>query len=140
MLTLENGSVSLFTDGNTDMSLRVKRGFYITHVHPFAAGKARPYRNCSAKWRSDNTPGSFASQGSRELPPATLKVIKEMKKKLTFGGILVLALVLTSGTFAYTYTNTTATTLKPPSPTAPGPPMSPRCSAGLAAGHARRCP
>jgi len=34
-----------------------------------------------------------------------------MKKKLVFSGILVLALVLTTGTFAYTYTNTTATTL-----------------------------
>ena len=35
MLTLDNGSVSLFTDGSANMSLRIKRGFYITHVHPF---------------------------------------------------------------------------------------------------------
>jgi hypothetical protein len=34
-----------------------------------------------------------------------------MKKKLVFSGILVLALVLTTGTFAYTYTNTTVTQL-----------------------------
>ncbi len=34
-----------------------------------------------------------------------------MKKKLAFSGILVLALVLTTGTFAYTYTNTTVTAL-----------------------------
>jgi hypothetical protein len=34
-----------------------------------------------------------------------------MKKKLVFSGILVLALVLTTGTFAYTYTNTTVASL-----------------------------
>jgi hypothetical protein len=34
-----------------------------------------------------------------------------MKKKVVFSGILVLALVLTTGTFAYTYTNTTVTSL-----------------------------
>ncbi len=34
-----------------------------------------------------------------------------MKKTLVFSGILVLALVLTTGTFAYTYANTTVTTL-----------------------------
>ncbi len=34
-----------------------------------------------------------------------------MKKKLVFSGILVLALVLTTGTFAYTYTNTSVTSL-----------------------------
>jgi len=34
-----------------------------------------------------------------------------MKRKLVFCGILTLALMLTTGTFAYTYTNTTATTL-----------------------------
>ena len=36
---------------------------------------------------------------------------KKMKKKLVFIGILILALVLTTGTFAYTYTNNAATTL-----------------------------
>jgi hypothetical protein len=34
-----------------------------------------------------------------------------MKKKLIFGGALLLALVLTTGTFAYTYTNQSTTTL-----------------------------
>jgi len=34
-----------------------------------------------------------------------------MKKKLVFSGILMLALVLTTGTFAYTYTNTTTASL-----------------------------
>jgi hypothetical protein len=34
-----------------------------------------------------------------------------MKKKLAFSGILVLALVLTTGTFAYTYTNTSVASL-----------------------------
>jgi hypothetical protein len=34
-----------------------------------------------------------------------------MKKKLVFSAILVLALVLTTGTFAYTYTNTSVTSL-----------------------------
>src|SRR3972149_10101447 len=34
-----------------------------------------------------------------------------MKKKLIFSGFIVLALVLTSSTFAYTYTNTTVTSL-----------------------------
>jgi hypothetical protein len=34
-----------------------------------------------------------------------------MKKKLVFSGILVLALVLTTGTFAYTYTNTAVASL-----------------------------
>jgi hypothetical protein len=35
-----------------------------------------------------------------------------MKKKFTFIGMIVLALVLTTGTFAYTYSNTTTTTLE----------------------------
>src|SRR4030043_921530 len=34
-----------------------------------------------------------------------------MKKKLIFGGMVILALVLTTGTFAYTYTNVSTSTL-----------------------------
>jgi hypothetical protein len=34
-----------------------------------------------------------------------------MKKKLVFSGVLILALVLTTGTFAYTYNNTSVTSL-----------------------------
>lgn len=37
MLTLNNGEVSMFTDANSGaaMAVRVKSGFYITHVRPF---------------------------------------------------------------------------------------------------------
>ncbi len=53
MLTLDNGSVSLFTDGSANMSLRVKRGFYITHVHPFGGwqGSATPELFCEVAQR-----------------------------------------------------------------------------------------
>jgi hypothetical protein len=53
MLTLDNGSVSLFTDGNTNMSIRVKGGFFITHVHP-AAG-----------WQGSATPDLFCEVAQR---------------------------------------------------------------------------
>jgi hypothetical protein len=45
MLTLDNGSVTLFTDaGSANMTVVVKRGFYITHAKPFAgwSGAAGP--------------------------------------------------------------------------------------------------
>ncbi len=53
MLTLDNGSVSMFTDGSAAMSLRVKRGFYITHVHPFGGwqGSANPDLFCEVAQR-----------------------------------------------------------------------------------------
>jgi methionine aminopeptidase len=53
MLTLDNGSVSLFTDGSAAMSLRVKRGFYITHVYPFGGwqGSAIPDLFCEVAQR-----------------------------------------------------------------------------------------
>jgi hypothetical protein len=53
MLSLDNGSVSLFTDGSAPMSLRVKRGFYITHVHPFGGwqGSATPELFCEVAQR-----------------------------------------------------------------------------------------
>ncbi len=53
MLTLDNGSVSMFTDGSANMSLRVKRGFYITHVHPFGGweGSASPDLFCEVAQR-----------------------------------------------------------------------------------------
>jgi hypothetical protein len=53
MLSLDNGSVSLFTDGSASMSLRVKRGFYITHVHPFGGwqGSATPELFCEVAQR-----------------------------------------------------------------------------------------
>jgi hypothetical protein len=53
MLTLDNGSVSMFTDGSANISLRVKRGFYITHVHPFGGwqGSATPELFCEVAQR-----------------------------------------------------------------------------------------
>ena len=53
MLSLDNGSVSLFTDGSANMSLRVKRGFYITHVRPFTGwqGSAVPELFCEVAQR-----------------------------------------------------------------------------------------
>jgi methionine aminopeptidase len=53
MLTLDNGSVSLFTDGSANMSLRVKRGFYITHVLPYNGwqGSATPELFCEVAQR-----------------------------------------------------------------------------------------
>jgi hypothetical protein len=53
MLTLDNGSVSLFTDGSANMSVRVKRGFFITHVHPAAGweGSATPDLFCEIAQR-----------------------------------------------------------------------------------------
>jgi hypothetical protein len=53
MLTLDNGSVSLFTDGNVNMGLQVMGGFYITQVHPFAGwqGSASPDLFCEVAQR-----------------------------------------------------------------------------------------
>jgi molybdopterin converting factor small subunit len=53
MLSLDNGSVSLFTDGSASMSLRVKRGFFITHVQPFGGwqGSATPELFCEVAQR-----------------------------------------------------------------------------------------
>jgi hypothetical protein len=53
MLTLDNGSVSLFTDGSANMSLRVKHGFYITQIHPFGGwqGSATPELFCEVSQR-----------------------------------------------------------------------------------------
>jgi hypothetical protein len=53
MLTLDNGSVSLFTDGNTNMSVRVKGGFFATHIHPAAGwqGSATPELFCEIAQR-----------------------------------------------------------------------------------------
>ncbi len=43
MLTLDNGSVSMFPDGTTDnMAVRVKSGFYITHVRPLEGWSGAP--------------------------------------------------------------------------------------------------
>ena len=53
MLTLDNGSVSLFTDGSARMSVRVKGGFFITHVHP------------SAGWRGSAVPELFCEVAQR---------------------------------------------------------------------------
>ncbi|MFA5309658.1 MAG: hypothetical protein WC370_09280 [Dehalococcoidales bacterium] len=54
MLTLENGSVSLFTKaGATPMAVRVKGGFYITHVYPQLgwSGSASPDLFCEVAQR-----------------------------------------------------------------------------------------
>ena len=54
MLTLDNGSVSMFTKaGTTPMSVRVKRGFYITHVYPSLgwSGAASPDLYCEVAQR-----------------------------------------------------------------------------------------
>lgn len=51
MLTLDNGSVSMFTDGSGNMTVRVKKGFYITHVHPFGGGSQSPELFCEVAQR-----------------------------------------------------------------------------------------
>jgi hypothetical protein len=53
MLTLDNGSVSLFTDGSAQMSVRVKGGFFITQIHPAAGwqGSAVPELFCEVSQR-----------------------------------------------------------------------------------------
>jgi molybdopterin converting factor small subunit len=53
MLTLDNGSVSLFTNGGQNMAVRVKKGFYITHVFPFLgwSGSASPELFCEVAQR-----------------------------------------------------------------------------------------
>jgi hypothetical protein len=54
MLTLDNGSVTLFTDaGSANMTVVVKRGFYITHAKPFAGwtGAAGPELFCEVAQR-----------------------------------------------------------------------------------------
>jgi hypothetical protein len=53
MLTLDNGSVSMYTDGSANMSVRVKRGFYVTHIHPDSGwqGSAEPQLFCEVAQR-----------------------------------------------------------------------------------------
>ena len=53
MLTLDNGSVSMFPDGAANMIVRVKNGFYITHVTPFGGwtGSASPDLFCEVAQR-----------------------------------------------------------------------------------------
>jgi len=54
MLTLENGSISMFTkSGATPMTVRVKKGFYITHVFPQLgwSGSASPDLFCEVAQR-----------------------------------------------------------------------------------------
>jgi hypothetical protein len=54
MLTLDNGSVSMFPEGQTGgdaMTVRVKKGFFITHVAPFAGGSASPMLFCEVAQR-----------------------------------------------------------------------------------------
>ncbi len=53
MLTLDNGSASMFTDGSANMSVRVKRGYFITHVHPAGGwdGSATPDLFCEIAQR-----------------------------------------------------------------------------------------
>jgi|GEM_PF-604162 len=54
MLTLDNGSVSMFTKaGATPMAVRVKKGFYITHVYPRLgwSGSASPDLFCEVAQR-----------------------------------------------------------------------------------------
>ena len=53
MLTLDNGSVSMFTDGSYNMTVRVKKGFYITHVFPSGGwqGAAAPELFCEVAQR-----------------------------------------------------------------------------------------
>ncbi len=57
MLTLDNGSVSMFPQGTSNsanMTVRVKKGFYITHVHPnqgFGAGNEDPEIFCEVAQR-----------------------------------------------------------------------------------------
>jgi len=56
MLTLDNGSVSMFPQGTANaaqMTVRVKKGFYITHIHPFGnwQGSASPELFCEVSQR-----------------------------------------------------------------------------------------
>ena len=56
MLTLDNGSVTMFPQGTAtgaEMTVRVKRGFYITQVHPFGnwQGSASPEIFCEVAQR-----------------------------------------------------------------------------------------
>jgi hypothetical protein len=53
VLSLDNGSVSMFTNGGSPMAVRVKGGFYITHVYPFAgwSGSASPQLFCEVAQR-----------------------------------------------------------------------------------------
>jgi hypothetical protein len=54
MLTLDNGSVSLFPKGSANVTtVRVKSGFYITHAMPFAgwSGSASPDLFCEVAQR-----------------------------------------------------------------------------------------
>jgi molybdopterin converting factor small subunit len=52
MLTLDNGSVSMFPHSTADkMRVVVKRGFYITHVAPFSGGADAPELFCEVAQR-----------------------------------------------------------------------------------------
>jgi molybdopterin converting factor small subunit len=54
MLTLDNGSVSMFPEGTAGgdaMTVRVKKGFYITHVAPFSGGDPSPMLFCEVAQR-----------------------------------------------------------------------------------------
>jgi hypothetical protein len=56
MLTLDNGSVTMFPQGTASaaqMTVRVKRGFYITQVHPFGGwqGSSEPEIFCEVAQR-----------------------------------------------------------------------------------------
>jgi hypothetical protein len=55
MLTLDNGSVSMFPHSTGNVStVRVKSGFYLTHVYPFAgwgSGSAQPELFCEVAQR-----------------------------------------------------------------------------------------
>jgi len=54
LLTLNNGTVDMFPDGSVDnMTIRVKNGFYITHIRPFGGweGSASPDLICEIAQR-----------------------------------------------------------------------------------------
>lgn len=52
MLTLNNGTVDMFPDGGANMTVRVKGGFYITHVFPGSwEGSASPDLYCEVAQR-----------------------------------------------------------------------------------------
>jgi len=52
VLSLDNGSVSMFPNGQTDqMRVVVKKGFFITNVAPFTAGSATPELFCEVAQR-----------------------------------------------------------------------------------------
>jgi len=54
MLTLDNGSVSMFPEGQAGgdaMTVRVKKGFFITHVAPFSGGDPSPMLFCEVGQR-----------------------------------------------------------------------------------------